>query len=470
FEAEDDSSQTGNIIDPNSVQSRITQWETSREYIRNALKEFNKEEHLKALGVVPEDDDPDIKAAYMYDDRLYLNDLVTKIKTGLAQGKLSAFPNKQHAWLREIMRGVSEIAILFDQADSLPEGSEVVIIQSTMAVYGFLQLGSNQEVSAQTQTYLISKAVCLEAKLLIGNVIDMCRRNKQLDDVRAKYVSFLQLLLAEAGEDLPASYRELMNQVAKIGRSYHAQSLLMATICREIVKHYQNMQTGKSAHHYVVIQNACDKTLDMLKDVTEKLNASAGAFGVSNLASFDSTTYDTHTCATLFSEMAVALQEFSSELGVDTSDAEKIYEKRLAKAVQQDKNRMIAARDRIKKIKGDILAADNTQLVDVDVKVQSVKGLGNDLGVLTVKVQRSALLSVLGWGAAQKSNLKGQITGKDFKFEQKIAGSPSSWKYVSADKNVGSLVKVDQKNLELRMIVSDAKIAVDDNALPDGNS
>ncbi|KAG9124489.1 hypothetical protein FRC07_011447 [Ceratobasidium sp. 392] len=230
------------------------------------------------------------------------------------------------------------------------------------------------------------------------------------------------------------------------------------------------MQTGKNAHHYVVIQNACDKTLDMLKEVTEKLNASAGAFGVSNLASFDSTTYDTHTCATIFSETAAALQGFSSELGIDTSDTEKIYEKRLAKAVDQDKSRMIAARDRIKKIKGDLLAADKTQLVDVDVKVQPVKGVGSDLGVLAIKVQRSTLLSVLGWGAAQKSDLKGQITGKDFKFEQKIAGSSSDWKYVSADQSVGSLVKVNQKNLELRMIVSDAKTAINDNAHPNGNS
>ncbi|KAG9124488.1 hypothetical protein FRC07_011446, partial [Ceratobasidium sp. 392] len=144
------------------------------------------------------------------------------IKVGLPQGKFSAFPDKQHAWLREILSGVSEIVILFGQADSLPEGSEDVIIKSTMAVYGFLQLGSNQEVPAQTQTYLISKAVCLEAKLLIGSVIDMCKGEKQLDDVGAKYMTFLELLLAEAGEDLPASYRELMSQVAKIGRSYHA--------------------------------------------------------------------------------------------------------------------------------------------------------------------------------------------------------------------------------------------------------
>ncbi|KAG8796625.1 hypothetical protein FRC12_013617 [Ceratobasidium sp. 428] len=470
FKANDDLSQDEEILSPESVKLQINLWSENRKDIRDALKKINQEEHLKGLGVLPENNNPDLQAAYMHDDRSYLNDLVIKTKNRLTKGKLSAFPDKQHNGLREISKGVSEIGASFSQANSLPEGSEVVVIQSMMAVYGFLELGSNPQVSPKTQTYLISKAVCQEARSLVDDVIELCKGKKKLNEVEAKYEAFLQLLMDEAGEEVPTSYYELMKQVAKIGCSYHTQSLLLVTFCRELVKHYQSLKDKKNARHYVVIQNACDKTLDVLKDTTEKLTTSAEPFSLSELSNFDPEKYKTHACTELFAATTTALKRLSDELGIVPIDADKTYEKRLAKAVSRDIVRMIATRDRILKAKKNILTADDAELVNTTVKVRLAKGIGNDPGELKAKVQRSTLLSALGWGASHKSDLKGQIMGKAFKFELKVDESPSGWKAVPSDNNVGALVKDDRKTLELRMTVSDPMPAVNGKAPPNGDS
>ncbi|KAG8718567.1 hypothetical protein FRC09_012458 [Ceratobasidium sp. 395] len=460
FKANDDLSQDEAILDPDSVKLRINLWGENRKDARDALKKFNQEEHLKKLGVLPEESDPDLKAAYMHDDRSYLNDLVIKIKSRLTQDKLSVFPDKQHDRLYEILKEVSEVAVLFSQADNLPEGAEVVVIQSIMAVYGFLELGSNPQVSPKTQTYLISKAVCQEAKLLVGDIVELCEGNKQVNEVEAKYEAFLQLLVGEAGEEIPTSYYELMKQVAKIGCSYHTQSLLLVGFCRELVNHYQSLGDERNARHYVVIQNACDKTLEALKDTTEKLTTSAALFSLSNLSNFDAEKYKTHACTELFATTTTALKGLSDELGIVIGDVEKTYAKRLAKAVSRDIVRMVAARDRILKAKQSIPTDNDAELVDVTVNVRLTKGTGNDLGEIKAKVQRSALLSALGWGISHKSDLKGRMMGNVFKFELRVDGSSSEWRSVPGDKNVGSLVKDDQKTLELRMITCDPKTTV----------
>ncbi|KAG8725237.1 hypothetical protein FRC09_004888 [Ceratobasidium sp. 395] len=470
FKANDDLSQDEAILDPDSVKLQISLWRENRMGARDALKKFNEEEHLKKLGVLPEENDPDLKAAYMHDDRLYLNDLVIKTKSCLTQDKLSVFPDKQHDWLHEILKRVSEVAVFFGQADNLPEGSEVIVIQSMIAVYGFLELGSNPQASSKTQTYLISKAVCQEARLLVDDVIELCKGEKKLNEVEANYEAFLQLLAGEAGEEIPTSYYELMKQVAKIGSSYHTQSLLLVAFCRELIKHYQSLKDERNARHYVVIQNACDKTLEALKDTTEKLATSAAAFGLSNLSSFDPETYKTHTCTELFATTTATLKGLSDELGNATGDAEKTYEERLAKAVSRDIVRMVAARDRILKVKESILTANGAELVDIIVKVRLAKETGGDLGEVKAKVQRSALLSALGWAASHKSDLKSQIMGKIFKFEMRVHGSNSEWKFVPNDKSVGSLVKDSQKTLELRMVVSDPKAVVNGKISPNGMS
>ncbi|KAG8777154.1 hypothetical protein FRC12_000520 [Ceratobasidium sp. 428] len=320
FKAGDDLSQDEEILNTDSVKLQINLWRENRKHTRDALKKFNQEEDLKKLGVLPEENDSDLWDACIHDDRSYINDLLIKIESCLTQDKLSVFPDKQHNWLLEISKGVSEIAVLFSQADGLPEGSEVVVIQSMMAVYGFLELGSNPQVSPKTQTYLISKAVCREARLLVDDVIELCKGKKKLNEVEAKYEAFLQLLVGEAGEEVPTSYYELMKQVAKIGCSYHTQSLLLVAFCRELVKHYQSLQNGKSARHYVVIQNACDRTLDLLKDTAENLTKSAGPFSLSSLSNFDPETYKTHACTKLFAATTTALKGLSDELGVGSSE------------------------------------------------------------------------------------------------------------------------------------------------------
>ncbi|KAG8741846.1 hypothetical protein FRC10_002356 [Ceratobasidium sp. 414] len=197
---------------------------------------------------------------------------------------------------------------------------------------------------------------------------------------------------------------------------------------------YQDSEKKKS-EHYVALENAFDRTLEALNKAVETMQSSVGEAGLSKFKEFKPEDYEQDDCTKLFKESAKELAVCFSEIGLKKEESS---EKMLEKAKEKDKSRMVAASQRVQKVKNP-LSVEPGEPVEVTVKVREDKFDGVDLGEHKIRVQRSTRLSAIGWSVSMDPALKEKLKGRKLLFEQEVSDSPPATKPATMDSNVGSL-------------------------------
>ncbi|KAG9085105.1 hypothetical protein FRC06_003733 [Ceratobasidium sp. 370] len=429
FELTEDLEDGSYLYDSTSVEAClafILRWEENRKHIRERLDHLRTQERLAALLKPTPEDDKDTTAAYQHDDRTLLSDLTAAIKKYLAQKDIIAtFSKKIQAILHEVSKGVQLVEDLLNNASSseISDESSVLVTKAIMTIYGFMELGQNPETPVATRLYLRSESAWAPAKQRKVTKKYLRSFKNSLTNSRQK--------VKDTG--LPSSYPGLVKLIGKIGRSYYAQSILLVTLCREAATFYQSSE--KKSEHYVALENAFDRTLDALNKAVETMQSSVGEAGLEQFKEFKPDDYEKHDCTKLFKESAKELTSCFKEIGLTKEES---GEARLEKAKEKDKSRMVAASERVQKIKTP-LAADPGKLVEVTVKVREGKSDGDDLGEHKIRVQRSTRLSAIGWSVSMDPALKEKLKGRKLLFDQEVSGSATTTKPATMDMHIGAL-------------------------------
>ncbi|KAG8701303.1 hypothetical protein FRC08_004174 [Ceratobasidium sp. 394] len=417
----------------------ITRWEKNRKYIRERLDQLRTEKSLADLLEPVPDDNKDVTDAYQHDDRTFLSDLTSAIKKHLSQeGVVATFSKKIQGMLHQISKGVQLVEKLLNDAppSQISDESTVLATKAIMTIYGFMELGQNPETPVVTRLYLRSESAWLLAKQLLDGLTKHIKQEKKFEEVAPVFQDFFDQLSASKSTDagLPSSYPGLVKLVGKIGRSYYAQSILLVTLCREAATFYQSSEKKKS-EHYVALENAFDRTLDALNKAVKTMQSSVGEAGLSQFKDFKLDDYEEQDCTKLFKESAKELTLCFKEIGLVKEES---GETRLEKAKEKDKSRMVAASERVQRVKTP-LPVDPGKLVEVTIKVREGKFNGDDLGEHKIRVQRSTRLSAIGWSVSMDPTLKEKLKGRKLLFEQEVPGSTTTTKPATMDLNVGSL-------------------------------
>ncbi|KAG9095612.1 hypothetical protein FS749_010107 [Ceratobasidium sp. UAMH 11750] len=441
FAAVEDLDEGSHLHDSTSVDACrgfITQWEKDRKHIREKLDHLRTQERLATLLKPTQEDDKDVTDAYQHDDRTLLSDLTSAIKKYLSQKEITAtFSKKIQAMLHEVSKGVQLVEDLLNDVSStqISDESTVLATKAIMTIYGFMELGQNPETPVVTRLYLRSEGAWLLAKQLLDGLTKHLKQEKKFEEVAPVFQDFFDQLSASKSTDagLPSSYPGLVKLVGKIGRSYYAQSILLVTLCREAATFYQSSE--KKSEHYVALENAFDRTLDALTKAVETMQSSVDEAGLSQFKDFKPDDYEAQDCTKLFKESAKELTLCFKEIGLVKEES---GETRLEKAKEKDKGRMVAASERVQRVKTP-LPVEPGKLVEVIVKVREGKFDGDDLGEHKIRVQRSTRLSAIGWSVSMDPALKEKLKGRKLLFEQEVSGSTTTTKPVTMDLNVGSL-------------------------------
>ncbi|KAG8725495.1 hypothetical protein FRC09_015788 [Ceratobasidium sp. 395] len=416
----------------------ISRWEEVRSLVREQLHHLRTQEHLSILVKSTQEDEKDIEDAHGHDDRTFLGDLAAATKSYLSNKENTAtFSRKVQAILHELSKGVEHVEKLVNEATtprSIEDKSIVLAIKGVMTIYSFMELSLNQTIPCATRVYLKSEKVWLPAKQLVGGLIKHIKNSKETtyDEVLPVYQEFFGLLSRNAELGLPASYSAILTRVGKIGRSYHAQSILLATLCREAAMCYQEMKE-KGEKQYVALENAFDTALSTLNAAVETARSSIGESGPAQLKQFEVEKYDEQPCSKAFKETAKELTLCFKELGLKPQESS---ESRLEAAMKKDKDRMSAVNDRYNKVK----LVEATDLVKVTLKVWEGKSKGTAIGERIVSMAPNTRLSAIGWRVSTDSTYKDKLKGKKLLFEQ-VSGASATTKPAALDATIGSLAQ-----------------------------
>ncbi|KAG8790805.1 hypothetical protein FRC12_010978 [Ceratobasidium sp. 428] len=414
YEESEDLNEDVDLLDSSSVDNFtnfIARWEKNRGTIRKRVEKLRGEKEFSNLLDPSQKDKADLDAAYKHDDRTLLSQLVAGIKADLATEKIAPeFPKQMFRLLGEISHGAGEIEKRFKATTSISANWDVLAIKSLMAVYGLIKLGRNEDISSDTRRHLKLQQPWMTAKNLLNELLFCIAPDKAKGKAEQLYKDFLAEFLGRSQGNLPESYKQLIKMVAKIGRSYHAQSLLLVTLCRELAESYLAKQE-KSDKHYLLLQFAFDQTLAALQESSTAMGLTTGQTSLLHLSHFDISAYEAQPCIQLFKDSAQELSSCFQELGLDEKGGNSL---RLQTAFLRDRDRMEKVNSRIDKISNPIQAND---IVEVTVKIRKGQSSGEVVGDRIVKVLRTTRLTAIGWSVSQDPALKSNTPPVEPRFE-----------------------------------------------------
>ncbi|QRV99747.1 hypothetical protein RhiJN_27766 [Ceratobasidium sp. AG-Ba] len=427
FETEDDGNEENNLMNTTTVddcRASISGWEKNRTIVRTVLERLTTHKSLSVLLDPDQKDRVDLAAAYRHDDLTLLNEFVAGIKRHLNQNIALEFPKKMHALLGEISRGAQDIQQIFKDTHQLPDSWDVLAVKSVMAIYGLIKLGSNQSIDLETRRFFKQDKPWMTAKSLLAGALGYFNGKGDKTQVIQLYDDFLKEFLGGPVEGIPASYYELLKTVGKIGRSYHAQSLLLATLCRELTNCYQSTNILTDQQH-IALQNAFDQTLEALQQSTTRAQPNVKDLSLSRLTEFNFDGYEGDPCIKLFQDSAKELSKRFKDLQIDEKGG---CEERLKQAMLKDKERMLAVNKRLQTG----LRTDELESIEVKIKVCKGGSKGEMIKERTVWVHPSTRLSAIGWVISKDPSVKSQIKS-GFTFEHQVTESQFASSLVDDD-------------------------------------
>ncbi|CAE7126128.1 unnamed protein product, partial [Rhizoctonia solani] len=310
----------------------------------------------------------------------------------------------------------------------------VLAIKCAMTTFGVTELMKNDEVKTKPALYgrLYGGKIWKTAQALASNIHEHLRRDNEAPNLAELGKIYAELQAALTGDEpilMPDGYLKLFPLVGRIGRAYHAQALVLASLCRQVATHFEKNTSYETRE---ALEKALDKTVAAFT-AAGGLNNKPAVNGTEHPVNGDLTNgistgaipnisgdYD-GSCEPLFDE---SIEEIKSCYGAmqlgDGSD----LQKQLEAARIKDQERLQSYQARLKQF------IPARELVDLTLLVHNNNISDSPFHKLHAKVLRSARLSYIKWLVTKelkgyeiihfKDNIQKQTMDLDDKIESLV--------------------------------------------------
>ncbi|KDN35554.1 hypothetical protein RSAG8_11469, partial [Rhizoctonia solani AG-8 WAC10335] len=421
------------------------------EYARDLYDEIRTREELKGFIPSPEEYEIEVDGAKAHDDRTLLQNLLKSIGDNESKVERGRIQNSQ--MVKKVKDSLQSTLDLLEASPrkSLEEDLSVVTIKCAMAAYGVTEVMKNEptrRLSRILHSMTVSTSI-LNARApnyrLAANIHDHLKRNDEAPNVSELNKTYAELEAALTGEVpilMPDAYLKLFPLVGKIGRAYHAQSLVLASLCHQVASHFEN---NKSHEAREALEKALDKTIDafMAAGGLNNKPAANGTVQAVNGASTNGTMsngtvpsipgeYD-KSCEQLYDE---TLSEIKLCCDVMKMSNDSDLQGKLDEARAKDQARLESYKNRVTK------DAPARALVDLTIIVYTNDSNESPFHNLKAQVLQTARLSYIKWLATKE--LKGV---KILHFENPDCEEPEQPMHLDAE--IKPLVKDNACTLHL---------------------
>ncbi|KAJ1309440.1 hypothetical protein OPQ81_006216 [Rhizoctonia solani] len=427
------------------IKQSITNWLDHRNKIRELLDGLRTQEEFKGLITPPIDYENDIHSAKTHDDQTLLQNLLSSIgenEPKLERGK------SQSQLVKKVKEGLQS-ALDFLKGNpkkSLEDDLSVLAIKCAMIAYGVTELMKNDDIKKHPALYyrLYGNEIWDTAQKLVASIHDHLKHNEEARNLSELHTTYKELEAALTGQVailIPDAYHKLFPLVGRIGRAYHAQSLLLASLCHKIASHFENNPNyeARDALKEVLVKtfNAFTAAGGLNKNPTANgsghtVNGASTSDTISNGSGPSITGEYDKSCEQLYDECLTEIKACfeSMKLG-DEPD----LQGKLEEARTKDQKRLELYRTRVK----DVTPA--REFVDLTLIVYTNDSNGSPINKLHAKILPTARLSYIKWIAAKELK-EAEISH----FEDPAQKQP-----MSMDANIQSLVQ--DKKCTLHLIV-----------------
>ncbi|CAE6417996.1 unnamed protein product [Rhizoctonia solani] len=429
------------------IKQSISDWLERRKKIRESFDDLRTREELKGFIPSPEEYEIEIDGAKAHDDRTLLQNLLKSIGDNESKVERGRIQNSQ--MVKKVKDSLQSTLDFLEASPrkSLEEDLSVVTIKCAMAAYGVTEVMKNEEVKPNSALYyrLYSNKIWGTAQKLATNIHDHLKRNDEAPNVSELNKTYAELEAALTEEVLilmPDAYLKLFPLVGKISRAYHAQSLVLASLCHQVASHFEN---NKSHEAREALEKALDKTIHafMAAGGLNNKPAANGTVQAVNGASTNGTMsngtvpsisgeYD-KSCEQLYDE---TLSEIKLCCDVMKMSNDSDLQGKLDEARAKDQARLESYKNRVTK------DAPARALVDLTLIVYTNDSNESPFHNLKAQVLQTARLSYIKWLATKE--LKGV---KILHFENPDCEEPEQPMHLDAE--IKPLVKDNACTLHL---------------------
>ncbi|QRV94490.1 hypothetical protein RhiJN_22508 [Ceratobasidium sp. AG-Ba] len=406
---------SGQLVDTSTLAGcriDLDNWKSAREKTKKNIKLLTDVNELKKLA-----SSSDGAADLQHDDQAFVDDLVAEIKEQASKASLLKLPEKYVESLKAIEKlAIALSSLLRKGKDSgFSEDSEVLLVQSMMAVYGWGHFAAGQAPDLDPKAnlkHLRSKEVCSKAEELMNGLKDLGDNKaakKTLTQVQEDYQAFINLVFGKP----EFSCLDMMKLLSKIGRAYYAQALALIMLCDDAIKQYDSQhRKDPDESHSIKLNQALEATLDTLKTAVGIFQASADAAGLPKWQPYKlDKDYSEHACTKKFKESLTLVIDCMGQLGLsDASGQEASFQS----ALTDDMEHMKKANER--------LIGDPSSKETIEVTLKLYEGSNTESAALMkpyiVNVSKTTLISAIEWGIRRIPEVMAQCKDKAVEFER----------------------------------------------------
>ncbi|KAG8706766.1 hypothetical protein FRC11_007985, partial [Ceratobasidium sp. 423] len=339
---------------------RVTeQWCQNRLAIRNCFQDLRTKPQFKALMTTLIDDGDDVLSAYTLDDLSYLDYLLEIIGENVprivepnikeyaekvAEG-LSRMGDLQRQESGTYMRGIEEIGVLPIQYAFLSSRMVTMVVNSSTPQDVRDHLLSNTSLWGALANLIIDTCKFMASQL----VPESSERapgpfaetnvtvTTAIDQLKARYASLVNQAAEPLILEVPQAYSRLLPLVGRINRRYHAQSLLLVSLCRQAASNFVGPKRTMGSRK--ALERALNQTVAALEAAQ---SSESGRGSPVNGSTKDST----GSCMRLYEqsaqELAVCFETMEIRCDVD-------HQEKLRQAQSKDNTRVVAVNEKLAK-------------------------------------------------------------------------------------------------------------------------
>ncbi|CEL57081.1 hypothetical protein RSOLAG1IB_12057 [Rhizoctonia solani AG-1 IB] len=419
----------------------INNWVDRRNTIRTYFDQLRKDEPFKGLVIGSTNDDDEINTAQSHDDRALLQGLLKAIATNLPNVKRENIKLKATQTYQDL-QSIVALQSGNPPQDILQEPLRVLTIKYAMIIYGLTELmGLTIDPNSELYGQLYAVSVWAPAEKLATNIHAYLQpkkdENVNLAQLDGMYDVLEKALEGDFSVDMPEAYYQLFKLVGKIGRAYHAQSMLLASLCYSAASKFDKDSAIKSNTTRNSLENALIKTIEAFQAAgglsAESAPKSSSQNGVDekNAAQPD--------CAVLYNESIDVIKECFSTMSIKPHSD---LREQLQDAQTKDKKRVQEVKQRLEKA--------SPSPVNLMLKVYIKEKTGEPNKSESVKVPQTTRLSYIKWIVE-----KGLPDTSSICFERH--GEASQPTELSLDTDISTLLTGDNKECILDVVINKPK-------------
>ncbi|CAE6437415.1 unnamed protein product, partial [Rhizoctonia solani] len=280
----------------------------------------------------------------------------------------------------------------------------VLAIKCAMITYGVTELMKDDKVKhLALYDRLYGSKIWDTAQTLATSIHDHLKRNDEAPNLSKLHTIYTELENALTGEVsilMPEDYHRLFPLVGKIGRAYHAQSLVLASLCHQVATHFEKEKKREARED---VERALAKTIDAFtaagglnKPVTNGIEHAANGAStngvVSNGVGHTMTGEYDPDCERLYDESIDEIKYCYTTMGMNEGSDPK---EKLEAARTKDQERLKLYRTRVTN------GITAREFVDLTLIVYN-DGSSSSIHKLHVKVLPTARLSYVKWMTARE--------------------------------------------------------------------